>query len=392
MRNYLPTIEKGISWITGQMLTFDNGYYGIYERIRIDQHIRTSWSRPDCSAEFLRVLAAWKDLTGEGQHEELEEKLLSWLERTQDRQERSVWRGSFPFFRIDGYVQDTMEGEVIYANDNGKILIVLCQLYRRRPDPRYLELAQGLADYWIRAQKPDGTFGILDGKCVYQVSEGPCFLQWMMTGLYCLYEISGESRCLEAAEKSMARLLALILPNGRTRTTYELIGMENWRPASSETVISVYALAAAYRITQNPALPEPLRRSVGYLLSLQDSCGGIRNCRSQEEAYSQQDNPELCDLVYTAGFALQGLHFAYEALGGGSLAGKRLPAGGFPLLHPVPGGVPPCGTGGWRGSYHMGTRAWDGRADQSNPIDEGGMYSVYTGWCAANILYGLSPS
>ena len=37
----------------------------------------------------------------------------------------------------------------------------------------------------------------------------------------------------------------------------------------------------------------------------------------------------------------------------------------------------------------MVTKEWDGRANQNNAIDEEGMYSVYTGWCCTNIVYGL---
>jgi hypothetical protein len=49
----------------------------------------------------------------------------------------------------------------------------------------------------------------------------------------------------------------------------------------------------------------------------------------------------------------------------------------------------PLWDGAWRGSYNLNTRQWEGRADQNNPADEGGEFSVYTGWCAAPIMYGL---
>jgi hypothetical protein len=52
-------------------------------------------------------------------------------------------------------------------------------------------------------------------------------------------------------------------------------------------------------------------------------------------------------------------------------------------------GESPLWDGAWRGSYNAVTRQWDGRANQNNHIDEGGMYSVYTGWCASTIMYGM---
>ena len=45
--------------------------------------------------------------------------------------------------------------------------------------------------------------------------------------------------------------------------------------------------------------------------------------------------------------------------------------------------------GAWRGSYNLKTKKYAGRCDQNNPIDEGGQYSVYVGWCALPTLMGM---
>ena len=45
--------------------------------------------------------------------------------------------------------------------------------------------------------------------------------------------------------------------------------------------------------------------------------------------------------------------------------------------------------GAWRGAYNVRKGCWSGRANQNNDIDEGGMYSVYTGWCNTTIMQGL---
>ena len=49
-----------------------------------------------------------------------------------------------------------------------------------------------------------------------------------------------------------------------------------------------------------------------------------------------------------------------------------------------------CWNGGWRGAYDVNKKIWSGRANQNNLIDEGGQYSVYTGWCATNIMLGMT--
>jgi len=388
VESYLPVIEKAIHWINSQMLTFDHGTYGIYERIRIDKHIRTNWSRPDCNAEYLRVLYTYDQLTGTGNHSGLEQNILSFLERSQDSEPLSVWKGSLPFYIIDGYIRENKVDATLYQNDNGKVLGAMCQLYGISGDERMLAVAKGLADYWLKTQQEDGTYGIIDGKCVQECAKGPCFVQWLAAGFYRLYAITKEERYLQSAEKGMAYLLPLIQPDGRCKTTYEIIRMEDWRPVSSETAIMLYVLDIAYQTTGKPAYLEKLNRTAAYLLSLQHPNGAILNCKENCLEASLQNNMDLCDLVYTQGFALQALVYAFDCTREKKWLDAAFLLGDF-LAGIQCSGESELWDGGWRGSYNPSTGEWDGRADQNNTIDEGGMYSVYTGWCCTNIVYGL---
>lgn len=45
--------------------------------------------------------------------------------------------------------------------------------------------------------------------------------------------------------------------------------------------------------------------------------------------------------------------------------------------------------GAWRGAYNLKTHKFDGRCNQNNEIDEGGEFSVYAGWCALPIIFGM---
>ncbi|MHB1454100.1 MAG: beta-L-arabinofuranosidase domain-containing protein [Saccharofermentanales bacterium] len=388
MNSYLPAIDQAIHWINSQMLTFDHGYYGIYERIRIDEHIRTNWSRPDCNAEYLRVLEMRGRLTGEDRDPVLEGNILSFLERSQDKEPLSVWKGSLPFYLTDGYIRENKADASLYQNDNGKIMIAMCQLHQSTGDGRMLAIAEGLAEYWLKTQQTDGTYGVIDGKNMQECRKGPCFVQWLVSGFYRLYDITGKDRYLESAEKGMAYLLPMILPDGRCRTSYEIIRMEDWRPVSSETAIMLSVLATAYRTTGNPVYLEKLTETAAYLLSLQHAGGAILNCRGDCLEASLQNNGDLCDLVYTQGFALQALVDAYQTAGDRKWLDAAFRLGDF-LIRIQCSGESELWDGGWRGSYNVITGGWDGRANQNNLIDEGGMYSVYTGWCCTNIVYGL---
>ncbi|MEG0639650.1 MAG: hypothetical protein RR824_06375, partial [Clostridia bacterium] len=91
----LQAVERCIGWIEREMLTYEDGYNGIYERIRIDCHHRTHWVRPDCNAEFARVLGQYALLTGSNAHTALKQKCIDWLLRTQERDPLSLFCGSF---------------------------------------------------------------------------------------------------------------------------------------------------------------------------------------------------------------------------------------------------------------------------------------------------------
>lgn len=388
MESYLTAIRKAINWINTQMLTFDTGYYGIYERIRIDEHIRTNWSRPDCNAEYMRVLYQYQELTGEDHYQLIQNKILKWLERTQDHGVGSAWYGSMPFYLVDGYIHENDTDASIYQNDNGKVMVVMCQLYKQTEDQRLLGIARDLAEYWIKTQQPDGTYGTMDGKNREECRKGPCFAQWLTAGFYLLYSLTADKRYLLSAEKGMAYLIPLILPSGRITTSYEMLEIEDWRPVSSETAIMLLTLSIAYQVTGKACYKHKLHITAEYLLSLQYKNGAILNCQDDCVNASRQNNKNLCDLVYTQGFALQALIFAYDVTGEDKYLEAAFRLGDF-LVSIQCRGESDLWDGGWRGSYNVVTKEWDGRANQNNAIDEGGMYSVYTGWCCTNIVYGL---
>lgn len=388
MESYLTAIRKAINWINTQMLTFDTGYYGIYERIRIDEHCRTNWSRPDCNAEYMRVLYLYQELTGEDYYQLIQNKILKWLERTQDHGLGSAWHGSMPFYLVDGYIHENDTDASVYQNDNGKVLLVMCQLYKRTEDQRLLTIACDLAEYWLKTQQPDGTYGTMDGRNREECRKGPCFSQWLTAGFYLLYSLTADRRYLLSAEKGMAYLIPLILPGGRITTSYEMLKIEDWRPVSSETAIMLLTASIAYQVTEKADYKHKLHMTGAYLLSLQNENGAIVNCHNDSETASLQNNPNLCDLVYTQGFALQALVFAYEVTGEDRYLEAAFRLGDF-LVSIQCQGESILWDGGWRGSYNVATKEWDGWANQNNAIDEGGMYSVYTGWCCTNIVYGL---
>ncbi len=384
---YLEAVEKCIGWVERQMLTFDYGYNGIYERIRIDKNIRTNWVRPDCNAEFARALKVYKEITGNDAYDRLFDNITNWIFRSQDNDPLSVWYGSLPFYLIDGYIEESAVGNTIYQNDNGKDLIALLQLFGLTKRECYLDSAVKLANYWINIQQADGTFMRKDSKTA-PYPKGPCFILWLGAGLFMAYEATGNRRYYDAAEGALKFVSQYQVEDGRFKTSYELIKAEDWRPVSSETSIAIYTFSIAYRITGDEKFLDVVNRAGNFILSLQHERGGITNCNESCLAASLQNNRNLCDLVYTQGFALMAFIEAWRATGQRKYLEGAGKLGDF-LTDIQCRNESPLWDGAWRGSYNIETSEWDGRANQNNLIDEGGMYSVYTGWCAAPIMYGL---
>ena len=393
--SYIKSIEKCLEWINSRMLTFNGGYNGIYERIRIDLNNRTNWSRPDCNAELARVIYLYNKITGDEKYNNLFNNIIEWLKRVQDNDPLSIWKGSFPFYLIDGYINDPPIGDTVYQNDNGKILIVLTQLYSYTNNSVYIDMAKGLADYWVSLQQEDGTFARIDSKTFISKDaktlcypKGPCFVLWLAAGLLLAYKATGDDRYLNSAIKALRYIEQYQLENGRFRTSYELMEAEDWRPVSSETSIALFAFSIAYKITGDERYLYILKKAGDFVLSLQHSCVGILNCDDSCLEASLQNNKSLCDLVYTQGFALMGLIEAFKATGDEAYLESAKKLADF-LVEIQCNNESPLWDGAWRGSFNVETWKWDGRANQNNPIDEGGMYSVYTGWCATTIMYGL---
>src|SRR5699024_9833906 len=226
-----------IDWLR-TMLPQPDGWDGIWERIRIDRDEIVRWVRPDCTAEARELFSTAADVLDRPELRPVAEGMGGWLLGVQDP------AGSFPFYRLHssapashqrGAGDDT--SGTLYPNDNGKVLELLSLWSQARP------AADRLADFLIECQHDDGWFpmGGVD-------RTGPCFVAWPIAGLARHAAVSGSPRSVEAAARAVEYLGSLQLPDGRMRTTYEVQGGENWRPASSEAAESLRAFSLAHRL------------------------------------------------------------------------------------------------------------------------------------------------
>lgn len=126
-----------------------------------------------------------------------------------------------------------------------------------------------------------------------------------------------------------------------------------------------------------------------FCLSLIDkNTGGVLNCTPETRDASESNNPYILDLVYTEGFALNGLYYAYRALENKTFLVKAKKLGDFLCSIQIKN-TSPLIDGAWRGMYDLKTGAYGGSIHESSSAEEGGSDSVYAGWCSLVNAAGL---
>jgi hypothetical protein len=383
--DYRDVVRACYDWIEREMLPVPDGSQGVWERYQIDLGRNTYWVRPDCALEVARSAAQAADDWGDPHYGDLAIHLADFALTLQRAD------GSFPFFiyappsdEFPNAVPDEV-AEYTFPNDQGKIGRALLWLWGWSGLNRYGDALVRLLDLLAGVQDDTGVFPLHTAI----KSAVPCMVIWPTLALLRGGVELSHNGYLTAARRSLAWLQAQLLPSGRIRTAYELEQVEGWRPVSSETAMTFKLFAIACRLLDDGNLDESLGALGNYLLALQDEVSGaIRNRDDSAAGATRQDDPTLTDLVYTDGYALVALQEAFQTTGDARYLSAAGRLADF-LARTQCRGESPRWDGGWRGSLKARSGEPSGRADMDNPIDEGGMFSVYTGWTAATVTYGL---
>ena len=371
------------------MLTYNRGSWGVYERIRTNLNYRVSLCRPDTASEYLRALYYYKSVYGINEYDDVYENIVKWLSYAQNENDGITEHNTaFNFYFLDGS-KDYQKGKQLYQNDNGKIILNLCILYEQTKDERLIEMAKKSADYWLSVQQKQGYYydkQVIIGRVR---SDTPCMILWMMTAMFALYSITGNEDYKNSGYKAFNRMVKkYTLKDGRILSSYENNGSESWRPVSSENYIALLCYALSYKFTKDKKFLKQIDFIKDFCLSLIDDCGAILNNTDSTVNCSMNTARNLCDLVYTQGFAINAFVELYKVTGDKDwlIKGKKL----SDFLISIQCFENDLNVdGGWRGSYNVKSKRYEGRCDQNNPIDEGGEYSLYVGWCALPIIFGM---
>lgn len=382
---YKIAIDRCLKWIEEQMLSFDNGRWGVYERIKTDCMERVVLCRPDTASEYMKVLHLYKECFGDNGKERIYENIKNWLLYAQNRMQNER-NTAFPFALIDGN-KKYMSDKSLYENDNAKIIINLLDLYRYTKDKALKTAALACADFWVGIQTDEGFFYTEDKTMLqHPYPKGTCFVLWMMAAQFDCYDVTGNKKYLECGEKAL-RYISRNIKGNRIRSSYETAHTEEWRPIASESYIALLCLARSYKILKRDDIKNLIIRLRDFSFSLIDEeTGAVRNCNAESKNASLQNDENLCDLVYTQGFALNALLGLYSVFQKEDcyLKAKKLADW---LCSVQLNENNSLIDGGWRGSYNLKLKKYNGRCN--NALEEGGSSSIYTGWCALPILMGL---
>jgi hypothetical protein len=387
---YALAVDRAAKWLR-RMLVAPDGSLGVYERYRINLQQVNYWVRPDCTMEVARFFYAYGQFIGSQSYQDIAKRLVAYV--LSQQRTRGYFQGSWAFYRFIPPNTDIKdigspeEQEVTFPNDNGKITERLIWFYRQTGDEVYAQAARLALDYLRAIQAEDGSFSKND-EGDQPALKGVDFVAWpTMALMHGAWQFSDEKLRI-AAFKGANWMIGQVTESGRIRTSFETAHTESWRPPSSEIASALKSIAVVARFSRYIDAWNAMMTLGKALIRLQDKSGAIRDCDDDSKDASRQNNSDLTDMVYTDGYALLAFQEAFRSNG---LENFRV---AFTKLADFLVGVQCWGEAGqydgsWRGSYSLKRKRWAGRANQDNEMDEGGMYSAYTGWSTAPIAYGL---
>ncbi|MDD4280508.1 hypothetical protein GX645_03660 [Candidatus Sumerlaeota bacterium] len=379
--NLIASAQNALDWMKNTMMFKPDGSYGIWERVRINMNQIVYWVRSDCCGEAAISFLYHSKIESDSQSRTIANNLMKTLLSQQ------TLRGAFIFYQyfspdITAMDKNPNGGAGFWPNDNGKLLGLMCKYANEFPKLPIAQSAKDACRFFQATQNAEGWWNLNETDY-----PGTCFVAWPIFGLSYAYQLLGDEAIKNTALRALDYMDTLLLPSGRMKTSYEINKVENWRPVSSEAAEALLAYCTAQKCLGVDKSSQ-INQLIGFLERLTDESGAIHNCDETCMNASEQNNADLTDLVYTAGYALHAWIAAWETTARIECLTHARKLASF-LASIQCANENPLWDGAWRGSYDIAKKAWDGRADQANELDEGGMYSVYTGWCSATITTGL---
>lgn len=403
---YLRALEALINWfLESGIMPSRMGEKGVYEKYYLlkDNPLKASvrcasfadqrmgdgafstFLRSDCCLETAYAFRLYYEVTGQVRFKRIAEHLVRFtLTRLQEMDGRRRDFGAFAF-RIG--TDDK------YIDDNGRILSILSQLYVLDGDPSVLAAAEHLTDWFCRELQTDHWLH------VYQRASS----SWLdfpsiscnfkaLYGLSDFYLLTGEERVLRTVRKVSDWLLPKQLPSGRFITGYEVSQGKYFdnEPVSAPTINAARALANLYYATGEERYRKGAEGAFSWLMALQDEGGAVPQADSESRDASEKNSTQVADLVYGINWYPIACHLFGKTTGDEKVLTSGRNALDFLTRIQIKSSDAAL-DGAWRGSFDFRNNEWAGQNwTASNQQDEGGCFSVYSGWTNAPIAWSLA--
>jgi hypothetical protein len=403
---YLRALESSINWfLKSGIMPSQMGEKGVYEKYYLlkenplknsvryaplaDQQmgdgVFSTFVRSDCCLETAYAFRLYYEVTGQPRFKQIAENLVTFtLTRLQEMDGRRRDFGAFAF----GIGTDDK-----YIDDNGWILSILSKLYVLDGDRSVLAAAERLADWFCRNLQTDHWLH------VYQRASSSWFdfpsISCNFKALYGMsdfYLLTGEERAIRTARKVTEWLLGKQLPNGRFITGYEVSQGRYFdnEPVSAPTINGACALANLYYATGEERYLKGAEGSLAWLMALQDESGAVPQADSKSRDASGKNSAQVADLVYGINWYPMACHIFGKTTGDEKVLDSGRKALDFLTRIQIKSSDAAL-DGVWRGSFDFRRNEWAGQNwTESNKQDEGGCFSVYSGWTNAPIAWSLA--
>lgn len=315
------TVDRSLEWFErSALLRAPDGSEGLLEGFDSGDYSVRDWIRTDCTAQAGLAFFLYGKLTANPRWKQVGENLFQFLFR-EGFQEMDRSRATFGFWKWGEDLTDYPS--VIYSDDNGWAVYAMLRMYQLTAKSEYLERGLATLEGFLETQTPSGLrLRRMEGDILLErgrqwyarngkPSTDPHYVSQVDVVMLLAYEITGDRRYLESAQRSVDALIQ-VFPNFETRTALTR-ATQFAKFVSSPALLYHYTGQALYKGVLEQVLDE-LRKH-------QDSSGAIRewgtfrpdNFGDEGPVITSEGEP-ISDQLYTTNFALLNLQTVCSVL------------------------------------------------------------------------------
>ena len=372
---YRKALDKLINWyLHSGVLPKADGSEGMFEGFRSFDHEMVPVKRSDCSCETALLMARYGEVTGKKtEYFNIARNIVTYLIEN-GFQYLKKDKASYGFWHF--YQEFTDAPEYIFCNDTSWVAMALFDLYEITGETLYLEAAQRTVEAIYRNRCLE-LFATINGDRLNEIGHDAYYEECQKAIVRTPFVPALYVRAFQVLkdEKYLARAIEL-----------EKVFVDH--PSSVQmNVFPIYMYSQLFRATGNEKYACELDRRVDKLKSYQFPCGAFKHLKPNgfktnryyglgEMDIIHKPNDEIAEILYVNGPAAWSLSQAYDATGREDYLACHLRQLDFLVRIQIKDRDKRL-NGAWMRSYDLRNHDWYG----SNSDTDWGPYCVEGGWC-----------